>query len=151
MRGLSLILILLSLTCCSVFMAAKGGKEYNYALLKEGNSRDAILASFGEPESSETKEDGRIIDTYKLEEGDKSKPGLAAGHLVMDVYTLGLWEIAGTVIEANEGRDVIYEITYGPDGKVHSVFPPLFGAVPKPRNFGKNAHSPASPPIPFLQ
>ncbi len=112
MRMPSLVMILLWLTGCSVFMAAEGGEEYNYSLLKEGTPREVILASFGDPGSSETKEDGRIIDTYELEEGDKSKPGVAAGHFVMDVLTIGIWEIAGTTIEANEGRDVTYVITY---------------------------------------
>lgn len=151
MRMLSLVLALLWLTGCSVFMAAQGGEEYDYSLLKKGTSREAILASFGEPESSGTKEDGRIIDTYQLEEGDKSRPGMAAGHFVMDVLTLGIWEIGGTIIEANEGRDVVYEITYDSDAKVSSVFPPLFGAVPKPRNFGTHANLPEQPPAPSLQ
>ena len=118
-----------------VFMAAQGGEEYDYSLFKEGTPREAILASFGEPKSSEPKEDGRIIDTYELEEGDKSRPGMAAGHFVMDVLTIGIWEIAGTVMEANEGRDVKYEITYNPDGKLSSIHPPLFGSVPKPAGF----------------
>ena len=146
MRALSLILILLWLTGCSVFMAAQGGEEYDYALLKEGTPREEILASFGEPRSSESKEDGRVIDTYELEEGDKSRPGMAGGHFVMDVLTLGIWEIAGTAIEANEGKDVTYEITYDNYGKVSSVHPPVWGSVPKPPKFGTSARQ--SPPSP---
>lgn len=151
MRMLTLLLIIVGLTGCSVLMAAQGGEEYDYGLLKEGTLREAILASFGEPESSEAKKDGRIIDSYTVEEGDKSRPGRAAGHFVNDVLTLGIWEIAGTVMEANEGRDVTYEITYGPNGKVHSIYPPLFGAVPKPRNFGTHTQFPSPPPNPTLK
>ena len=132
----SLVLTSLWLTGCSVLMAMDGGEEYDFSLLKEGTSREAILASFGSPKSSEAAEDGKIVDTYVLEEGDKSKPGIAAAHLAMDLATLGIWEIAGTAFELNEGRDVTYEITYNPDGKIASVNPPLYGAVPKPRNFG---------------
>ena len=149
MRMLSLMLILLGLTGCSVMMAVQGGEEYNYSLLKEGTPREAILENFGDPESSKTKEDGRIIDTYLLEEGNKSSPEMAAGHFVMDVATLGIWEIAGTVIEANKGREVTYEITYNPDGKVSSVHPPVYGSVPRPRSFGtNNAHpTPSNPSL----
>ncbi len=149
MRVLSLVLILLWLTGCSVFMAADGGEEYNYSLLKEGTPREAILASFGDPKSSEAREDGRIVDTYVLEEGNKSRPGIAAAHLVMDLATLGLWEIAGTIMEANEGRDITYEITYNPDGKIASIHPPVYGSVPRPQNFGIDAHS--IPPNPSLK
>jgi len=118
-------------------MALHGNKEHDYSLLREGTSREAILASFGEPKSSERREDGRIIvDTYELEEGDKSKPGIAAAHFVMDVLTLGIWEIAGTIIEANEGKDVTYVITYSPDGRVSFVTPPVSGSVPRTVDVG---------------
>lgn len=136
MRPLYLVLMMLWIQGCSAIMAAHGGKEYDYSLLQEGTSRETILASFGEPKSSKTGVGERIIDTYELEEGDKSRPGIAVAHLVMDLLTFGIWEIAGTAIEATEGKDVTYVITYGPDRKIISVYPPVSGAVPRPSSFG---------------
>ena len=49
-------------------------------------------------------EDG-WIDTYLLVKGNESSAGRAIGHGVMDVLTLGLWEVIGTPIEAVAGTE----------------------------------------------
>lgn len=44
------------------------------------------------------------------------------GHGVMDVLTLGIWEVAGTPIEsAADGTKMSYEVSYDNDQRVNQV------------------------------
>jgi hypothetical protein len=49
------------------------------------------------------------IDIYEYEIGNEPSAGRAVAHGFADVLTLGLWEIAGTPIEAVQGET--YEAT----------------------------------------
>lgn len=40
------------------------------------------------------------------------------GHAVMDVLTLGIWEVAGSPIEGFQGEKYQAMVTYAPDGTV---------------------------------
>ena len=44
------------------------------------------------------------VDLYEYEIGNKPSAGRAIGHGVMDILTLGLWEIIGTPIEGFQGE-----------------------------------------------
>jgi len=75
----------------------------------------------GSPASSTTLEDGCRIDVYQYELGNKPSAGRAVGHAVMDVLTLGLWEIAGTPIEAVQGEKKELVVHYDPDDRVTAI------------------------------
>ncbi len=56
---------------------------------------------------------------YQYEVGNEPSAGRAVGHGVMDVLTLGLWEIIGTPIEAVQGDK--YELTVTYDKTDHAI------------------------------
>lgn len=91
---------------CSVVMAAKGIKEPDMDVLRMGESRGRVEMEFGQPASVIEHPDGFTYATYAYMTGDKPSGGRAVAHGVMDVLTLGLWEIAGTPIEmAADAKD----------------------------------------------
>jgi hypothetical protein len=55
---------------------------------------------------------------YSYELGNAPSAGRAIGHGVMDVLTLGLWEVVGTPIEAFQGETRRLSVTYGADDRV---------------------------------
>jgi hypothetical protein len=48
------------------------------------------------------------VDIYEYEVGSEPSAGRAVAHGVMDVLTLGIWEIAGTPIEKYQAT-VVYD------------------------------------------
>jgi hypothetical protein len=63
-------------------------------------------------------EDGRRADVYEYEIGNQPSAGRAAGHAVMDVLTLGFWEIVGTPIEGVQGEKYHATVVYDDDDRV---------------------------------
>ncbi len=74
------------------------------------------------PVSSKHQKDDTVVETYKA---PARKSGLnyarAVGHGVLDVCTLGLWEIIGTPVEgaiSNNRRFIVVQATYAsPDSE----------------------------------
>ena len=60
----------------------------------------------------------KTIAIYEYEIGNTQSPGRAAGHAVMDVLTIGLWELAGTPIESFDGQKYEMSIEYDQYDKV---------------------------------
>lgn len=92
------IILLCILPSCSVIMAAK----------KEGTSIDKVqgcrtrgqfLSSGATVVSSERLPTGDLIEVYQFQK-EKGSAARALMHGVLDVGTLGLWEVVGTPIEA---------------------------------------------------
>ena len=48
--------------------------------------------------------------------------GRALGHGALDLFTLGLWEIAGTPIEAMQGETYTLTVEYDKSDKVPKVY-----------------------------
>ncbi len=121
----SLLLLSFSvLTNCSVYMAAKQPKEKNIDVLSIGTPRSLVLAELGQPVTSEIR-DGNKVDIFAFTQGYSAgnRTGRAVWHGVADVFTLGLWEVVGTPVEAAfDGTKVSYEVTYK-DDKVAKVVP----------------------------
>jgi len=120
-------LVIISLTIlssgCSVFMAAKQPDLKNEDLFKVGISRSALLAEFGNPISSNTK-DGEKFEVFKFIQGYSTgaKTGRAVFHGVADVLTLGIWEIVGTPTEAAfSGDEKCYEVVYDENDIIKQV------------------------------
>ena len=109
------------LAACSVGMAASGDEPKNLSLLRPGVPRADIEREFGKPISSSPSQDGRSIDTYKIELGNEPSAGRAVGHAALDVLTFGLWEVVGTPIEMVQGRSYHAVVTYTADGTVDTV------------------------------
>src|SRR5690625_1783627 len=108
-----------NLAGCSVGMAMSGKPDPNIGVLSKGQSRDIVLLNLGHANTATTQA-GRV-DVFNLERGNQKSVGRAAGHAVMDVLTLGIWEVVGTPIEAFAGDKFTVTIEYDQDDKVIKV------------------------------
>jgi hypothetical protein len=115
---------------CSVGMAMSGKPDPNMAIVKPGATRGEIELQLGKPIQTASNPDGTRVDQYKYEIGNEPSAGRAIGHGVMDVLTLGLWEVIGTPIEAFQGTTYQIQVTYDRNDRV----------------LGVNQASPATPP-----
>jgi len=120
---LFLILFPLLLHSCSVGMALSGQEQKDTSVFYYGAHRSFVHAKTGLPSHAIQDKDGKWIDTYLIITGNEPSAGRAIGHGVMDVLTLGLWEVIGTPIEAVAGgeehdRFVLY---YDEEDKIEKV------------------------------
>jgi hypothetical protein len=112
---LVIVVAAIALSGCSVAMASKKkGVSVQEAMNCQTRScfltlRDAtVMTTANHP-------DGSMSETYKilLEQGST---GRAVMHGLLDVATLGIWEVAGTPIEGSAGKDQYTIITANYDG-----------------------------------
>jgi len=115
------IILFLINTGCSVGMAMSGKEAPNLGMVQVGASRGEIELTLGSPGKTVTLKDGNRMDVYEYEIGNEPSPGRAAGHAVMDLLTLGLWEIVGTPVEAIQGDKRKLNITYDKNDIVLSI------------------------------
>lgn len=120
MRLITVALIGLLATGCSVGMAMSGKPDPNLGALSTGQSRDIVLLNLGQPAKTATTETGRI-DVFRLERGNQKSVGRAVGHAAMDVLTMGIWEVVGTPIEGFAGDKFTVTVEYDKDDKVMKV------------------------------
>lgn len=118
-----LIVLIPLLHSCSVGMALSGQEQKDTSVFYYGAHRSFVQAKVGLPSHAIQDKDGKWIDTYLIITGNKPSAGRAIGHGVMDVLTLGVWEVIGTPIEAVAGgeehdRFVIY---YDEEDKIEKV------------------------------
>jgi hypothetical protein len=107
-----------AVTGCSVGMALSGSENPDLGAVRTGASRGEIEMHLGSPVKSTMLEGGRRADVYAYEIGNEPSAGRAAGHAVMDVLTLGVWEIVGTPIEGVQGEKYHATIVYDENDKV---------------------------------
>ncbi len=112
---------LLMLSACSVGMALSGKENPDLGAIRVGASRGEVELQLGPPIQSASLEDGRRADVYAYEIGNEPSAGRAIGHGVMDVLTLGVWEVVGTPIEGVQGETYRATITYDQDEKVANI------------------------------
>jgi hypothetical protein len=120
MKKLILVGIIL-ITGCSVFMAAK--KEgVSTEDISQCRTRSCVLSRGGVPIKTEKNEQGEIIETYTVQ-APKGSTARAVMHGVLDVATLGIWEVAGTPMEGAMGSKKYYSIkvTYDKDENIKKV------------------------------
>ena len=123
MKNLSLILVLLFLTSCSVGMAMSGKENQDTSILFPGAPRQVVIAKMGPPETSTTNDKGERIDSYLIIKGNEPSVGRAVAHAGLDVLSFGLWELIGTPLEmgaATEDKSR-YIIIYGEDDKIKDI------------------------------
>ena len=123
----TIILSCLFMAGCSVGMAMSGKKEPQLGVVRTGATRGEVELQLGHPVEAH-EENGRRVDIYEYEIGNEPSAGRAIGHGVMDVLTLGLWEVAGTPIEGMQGEKMRLAVTYDDQDIVTHV-----GSVAPPR------------------
>jgi len=96
---------------CSVGMAMSGEKDPDLTILKVGESRGAIELQLKKSLRERIDQKGYSYVTYEYTLGNDPSAGRAIGHGVMDVLTLGLWEVVGTPIEGSAANKEIHQVT----------------------------------------
>jgi hypothetical protein len=122
-----LVSLILPLSGCSVVMALNGNPEPNFGAFEIGSSRQQVELQLGKPHASHSREDGKKEDVYRYEIGNSPNGHRALMNLYIDFYTIGIWELPGTIIEATMGHYEESKIIYGPDDRVleiHGYTPP---------------------------
>ena len=124
MRRLSILcLLLVFVTGCSVVMATQQHSRMDFSVLSEGVDRSRVIAELGSPLTTEVK-DGKRTDVFSVRQGYSTgaKVGRALFHGVADVFTLGLWEVVGTPVEAiASGTIVKVGVNYDKNDKVEDI------------------------------
>ncbi|MCX6812994.1 MAG: hypothetical protein NTV77_00660 [Candidatus Azambacteria bacterium] len=99
---------------CAASRAVSQPDKKDLAVLTARTSRDVVLAELGNPVASGKDAEGEY-DIFSFIQGYSrgSKSARAFVHGVLDVFTLGLWEIVGTPIEgAASGTKVRIKVFY---------------------------------------
>ena len=105
---------------CAVYMAAKGTPEPYGGGPLAGQDRNAVIASLGPPKES-VDSNGRRLEIYEYKTGDAPSPWRAVVHGLLDLSSLGIWEIIGTPIEMAQGEKVRVTVEYDENGRVANV------------------------------
>lgn len=115
MYKLSYAALALFLSGCSVYKAASN-EGVALSDVRKCHSKGCYLSLGMEILDKHTEKNGKYIETYRAKAG---KSGFnyvrAAGHGVLDVMTLGLWEVAGTPVEgalSNNRGYITARVTY---------------------------------------
>ncbi len=119
-----IIFISLSTSGCSVYMAAKQPDKLDLSILKVGTHRSLLIAEFGKPIHTETKDNDEKYEIFSFVQGYSggAKAGRAVFHGAADVLTLGLWEVIGTPTEsAFDGDKMVYEVHYDKENRIDEV------------------------------
>ncbi|MBN9413181.1 MAG: hypothetical protein J0H12_04575 [Candidatus Paracaedimonas acanthamoebae] len=115
---LLITLSLLTLEGCSVGMALNGEKEPDLSVIRQGITKTEVDIQLGDPVSVEALDKGWKKCIYSYSVGDESSAGRAIGHGVMDVLTLGIWEVVGTPIEGFRGDKYQLALTFDENDRV---------------------------------
>lgn len=106
---------------CAARLASTQFSEY--AVPGHGASRQTVQAALGKPDMSLDDGQGRRTDIYRRVDMDDNTRWMS--HTVLDILTLGLWELIGVPVEVIGRRNgwwrmTEYDIrlTYDPDGYV---------------------------------
>ncbi|MCW8471489.1 hypothetical protein OQJ19_12650 [Fluoribacter gormanii] len=108
-RNLLITFVCLSLTACSVVMAAKGN-GVNPKDLGNCKTRSCLIAAGAIPIDHTNNKQGKIASENFRATMPTGSAARAAMHGLLDVGTLGIWEVAGTPIEAVKGKKTGYVV-----------------------------------------
>jgi len=118
---LAVALSALVLTGCSVAMALSGHPEPNFDAFAVGSTRKQVEIQMGTPVSTTKLESGKREDTYRFETGNAPNGHRAMMNVYIDLVTIGLWELPGTIIEAMMGEEHETTIVYSADDRVLEI------------------------------
>jgi hypothetical protein len=113
--------ICVPLQACSVGMAMSGSENPDLGAIRVGATRGEVELHLGSAIKTTPLPDGGRADVYQYEIGNEPSAGRAVGHGVMDVLTLGIWEIVGTPIEAVQGETYHATISYDEADRVADI------------------------------
>ena len=118
------IIIFMLAPGCSVYMAANQPDKKDVSVFNVGTPRTHVIAEAGRPIHTKENADGTLTDTFVFVQGYSSgaKAGRALFHGAADFFTLGLWEVIGTPVEAvADGTDVQVQVDYDANEKVQNI------------------------------
>lgn len=124
MKKILALTLIVFLSSCSVYMAATQDSRKDTESVVKGSPRALVLGKLGQPVSTEKTDKGVKKDYFSFNQGYSggTKAVRAVGHGVMDVLTLGIWEVIGTPIEGvADGQEMNFEITYDKNDKVDKM------------------------------
>ncbi len=102
------------LSGCSAWMALSSKEQKDRLLISLGDSRAAVIAKLGKPDTSTKDPNGCFIDSYVfVEENNTPGSNRAMAYLQLDAATFGLGEVIWTPIEflyaiANHYHVIVY-------------------------------------------
>ena len=113
--------IIVPLTACSVGMAARTG-GIKIEDVTQCQTRQCLLSlDTAEVIDSTPQPGGGKLETYRYQL-KRGSAGRAAMHGLLDVATIGMWEVVGTPMEATKKRKyVVIKATYDATGKLVSA------------------------------
>ncbi len=119
MKSLCFISSLLFLSSCSVSTAISGRTSPDLSSIRVGAAYNEINASLGKPAKVTVTSNGERLCVYKYEKAsDPSLKNVVANSL-MDVSTLGMWELVRPV----NNSIAHVTVTYDKENKVASINP----------------------------
>ena len=121
LRALAMVTLLSGTSACSVGMALSGEENPDLGAVRIGAQRGEVELHLGAPVQTVALENGRRADVYQYQIGNQPSAGRVIGHGMMDLLTLGLWEVVGTPIEGVQGETYHATITYDQDDKVVEI------------------------------
>jgi hypothetical protein len=114
--------VLAAHTGCAVYLAQKGHAGAHLEALGAGTSEQEVEHEIGTPSSSEPLGAGKRLSTYRVELTKQPNYARSTVHLLLDLVTLGIWELPGSIYELGSGhRKGDVGIVYGPDNRVIEV------------------------------
>ena len=114
--------VLAASTGCAVYLAHKGHPGANLEALGAGTLEQNVEHEFGTPSSREPLGAGKRLSTYRVELTKQPNYARSTVHLVLDLATLGIWELPGSIYELWSGhRKGEVGIVYGPDDRVLEI------------------------------
>lgn len=132
MKNIALLVVLMiSLSGCSVFMAATSHPEPDITILAQGQTRAVIEKELGKPIQNIREGTGDRA-TYQFITGDKPDYRRAAVYALLTGVTLGASELVTSPIEALQGQRHVVEVFYDTRGRVRS-FRHTVNDAPLPR------------------
>jgi hypothetical protein len=114
--------VLAASTGCAVYLAHKGHPGAHLEALGVGTSEQNVEHELGTPSGSEPLGAGKRLSTYRVELTKQPNYARSTVHLLLDLVTLGIWELPGSIYELSSGhRKGDVGIVYGPDDRVLEV------------------------------
>lgn len=123
-----LLYVLVAFSGCSVAMALNGNEPPNFDAFEVGSKRKQVEIQLGQPTDTQILENGHTQNSYEFEIGDPPNGHRAVMNFYIDVVTIGIWELPGTIIEAMLGEDKETVVIYDRDERVVQID----GYVPAP-------------------
>lgn len=113
----------LMLGACSVGMAISGKEDPDLRAVKKGATRSGVEAQLGRPVKTVSLADDAKADVYAYAIGNEPSVARAFGHAIVDLVTLGIWELAGTSIERSHEEKYYLAVYYDASDSVIAVKP----------------------------